>query len=1193
MLRSTWREALAALAVGLAGPWAGAQAQEVPAVDAEGRPAAADELRAERDRLWDDAKRLRNEGKLAEAAAAGERMLAIERQWLGEDHAEIVVSLEWLARVYKQAEDWTSAAARRRDALAWREAHQGVEHQETVDARLALLRAERDRLWDEAQRLRDEGKLAEAAAAAERMLAIERQWLGEDDGEVVYSIEWLAGVYEQAEDWPSAAARRREALAWREAHQEAGHWETVDARLALAHVQLLQGLSAEDRQRLADAAVKNQQALEFYDQGRPAEAIALANEALAIRREILGEEHRDTAQSLSNLGGLLRNLGDFAAAQPYDEQALAIRRKVLGEDHPVTALSLNNLGVLLQDRAAYAGARRYLERALAIRRKILGDEHRDTAQSLSNLGMLLEAMGDYAGAWPFLEQALAIYRKVLGEENRDTARLLSNLGTLLCSMGDHAAARPYFEQALAIRRKVLREDHPDTAYSLNNLGGLLLDMGDYAGARPYYEEALAIRREILGEEHLDTSVSLNNLGILLQATGDYAAACPYLEQALAIRRKALGEEHPDVATSLNNLGGVLLDMGDYAGARPYYEDVLAIRRKVLGEEHPLTAQSLNNLGFLLSSMGDDAGARPYLEQALLIVMMLVDDTALTQHETGQLRMSQDLRYFLHNYLSMLLRSGGDAGAAYQALLGWKGSVLVRQRAARLAAGEPELAQIIAELQAVVRQRSALLMAAAAYEPRWKEQLDELTAHKERLERQLSGQSAAFRAAAEQVQIAALQHALPVEAALVDYFEFRYSEPSADAPGTIDWRRSLVAFVVRAGGAVEIFDLGETEPIYAAVDQWRTSYGLSAEAQQAGALLRERLWAPLEEALGEASLVLISPDMALGTLPFAALPGAAPGTYLIEDVALAIVPAPRLIPELLARAPGLAAGEQDLLVVGGVDYDLRAAAFADANETPGGDLSTDELQDLYAVARSRGAVQRAAEGMQWSALPGAAREAAAISELFAAVGAAAGEEIAVLGGAAATEERFRELAPRQRILHLATHGFFAPEDGQSGLVLAEANHPPELPDDPAEFANLPEDGILTAEELAFLPLGGVELVVMSACETGLGAAEGGQGLLGIQRAFQMSGARTTVASLWKVDDAWTERLMTLFYRNALEKKQSYLEALRNAQLDILHELREHDRTVDGDDVRGTDAPGGPAAASSPYYWAAFTLSGDWR
>jgi CHAT domain-containing protein/Tfp pilus assembly protein PilF len=913
---------------------------------------------------------------------------------------------------------------------------------------------------------------------------------------------------------------------------------------------------------------------------------------------------------------------DGAGAAPAEPPVAAtgeVRDFTLEEQAQlVDAKAKNDEVVELYNHGRYAEALVIAREALAIRRRIFGEEHPAVAQSLDNLGNLLQAMGDYAGARPNLEQALAIRRKLLGEEHPDVATSLNNVGMLLQATGDYAAARPYLEQALAIFRKVLGQDHPAVASLLNNLGGLLKTTGDYAAARPYYEQALAIGRGVLGAEHPDVALTLNNLGVLLQATGDNAAARPYFEQALAIHRQVFGEENPATALSLNNLGSLLQAMGDYAAARPYYEQALAIRRKVLGEEHPAVAASLTNLGGLLETTGDFAAARPYFKQALAIVSGHLEATALALSERQQLDQSRTVQGYLDNYLNCLSSIDGQGDAAFRAALAWKGSILLRQRAARAAAGEPELAPLFADLQSAVRQWAAMTAATPQGDLRaWQERLDALKDRKEQLEVQLAGHSAAFRAATMTVGLDELVAALPEDAALVDYLECWRHEPSPETPGQIDWRRSLVAFVVRPGRNVEMFDLGEIKPIGAAIDAWRISYGRSTEAQAASRLLRERLWQPLEAAIGYAETVLISPDGALGKLPFAALPGRAQGTYLIEDYRLALVPVPRLIPTQVSNA-GDKQFDKELLLLGGVDYDHRDAG-SDHSYAPAG---------LLALAQGRSAARASAAGLTWDALPGAGAEVAAIRNLYRELVGLADDALSDVRGAAATEENFRALAPHCRILHLATHGFFATEDKKSalaveadngidsgfsddrpvpvsgfspgllsGLVLAGANDPPKMPDDPAEFENLPEDGILTADELAFLPLEGVRLVVLSACETGLGKAAGGEGLLGIQRAFQVAGARTTVASLWKVDDAMTQRLMTAFYRNVLEEKQSYLDALRNAQLEMLRELRDPSRrdALMADAFRGADDPmdANTLERGAPYFWAAFTLSGDWR
>ena len=205
-------------------------------------------------------------------------------------------------------------------------------------------------------------------------------------------------------------------------------------------------------------------------------------------------------------------------------------------------------------------------------------------------------------------------------------------------------------------------------------------------------------------------------------------------------------------------------------------------------------------------------------------------------------------------------------------------------------------------------------------------IEDLAGRKQSLETDLSRESAAIRAVTDVPRLADVQAALPEGAVLVDYVEFSMLDFAAERPGAPVWRRSLAAFVVRPGEEVELLLLGEADPIHAAVDQWRVGYGESPESKQAGALLRQQLWEPLLPAIGDATTVLVSPDGALGKFPFAALPGAMPETYLIEDVSIALAPVPRLIATLVddAQPTELA---HELFVVGGVNYNQRATVVA--------------------------------------------------------------------------------------------------------------------------------------------------------------------------------------------------------------------------------------------------------------------------
>jgi CHAT domain-containing protein len=265
----------------------------------------------------------------------------------------------------------------------------------------------------------------------------------------------------------------------------------------------------------------------------------------------------------------------------------------------------------------------------------------------------------------------------------------------------------------------------------------------------------------------------------------------------------------------------------------------------------------------------------------------------------------------------------------------------------------------------------------------------------------------------------------------------------------------------------------------------------------------------------------------------------------------------------------------MLAVGGIDYGTRRESAVEAPSS---------------AAEIRGTMT----GTSWRALPGTRRELDRIAALWSRPAG----ELARLEGPSATEETLEESLAGKRWVHLATHGFFQP-DGLparpdaasaeeiagaparlpargapglppgllSGLVCAGAN---------ASQAEGRDNGLLTAAEIALLDLSECELAFLSACETALGTRRGGEGMLSVQRAFHAAGARTVIASLWSVGDAATAELVGLYYANLWTKGRTKLDALREAQLELLARAR-----------AAGDASGAPAS------WAAFVLSGDWR
>src|SRR5262245_26567393 len=306
---------------------------------------------------------------------------------------------------------------------------------------------ERDRLDAEATKLGEAGKLDEMVAVWEKKLALERAVFGDVHEEVAASLAELGAMHEYCEDFDAARKARKEVLTLRTKLHGKQDWRVTDARLELQDLELRAKLDAKSRRRLVEANTLSKQVVRLEQQGRSRQALPLARQALAIRREVLGEDNRTVAQSLFNLGAQYRGVTQFTEAEHVYLQARDLTKKLLTENHP------------------------------------------DYAMSLNELAALYVAMGDYSKALPLLEQARESHRKLLTENHPAYATSLNNLALLYQDKGDYGKALSLYEQARDLYKKLLTENHPAYATSLNNLAVLYKDMGDYGKALPLYEQA--------------------------------------------------------------------------------------------------------------------------------------------------------------------------------------------------------------------------------------------------------------------------------------------------------------------------------------------------------------------------------------------------------------------------------------------------------------------------------------------------------------------------------------------------------------------------------------------------------------------------------------------------------------------------------------------------------------------------------
>ncbi len=943
----------------------------------------------------------------------------------------------------------------------------------------------------------------------------------------------------------------------------------------------------------------------YHFQGKHAAAEPLYADALAMRKRLFKGDHPDVAVSLDNLGLLYEAKGKLAAAEPLYADALAMRKRLFKGDHPAVAVSLNNLGLLYRFQGKLAAAEPLYADALAMRKRLFKGDHPAVAQSLNNLATLYEAQGRLAAAEPLLTDALAMRKRLFEGDHPAVAVSLNNLGLLYQSQGRHATAEPLYADALAMRKRLFKGDHSEVVKSLNNLGLLYRSQGRLAAAEPLLTDALAMSKRLFEGDHPDVAVSLNNLGLLYRFQRKHAAAEPLYADALAMHKRLFKGDHPAVAQSLNNLATLYDVQGRHAAAEPLYADALAMRKRLFKGDHPDLAESLGDLAGFYRTQSKFADAEPLFIDALAMFRRLTTTFAQDKSEGETLTLLADQQLTRDGFLCNEQARKADPASVYLQLWAEKGYVSRayerRQLQARAASSDPTAAKLLADLTDARLHRAELLLAPTPKDPATRNK--DIKTYDQRIEartRELKTRLPAI-ARIETLDAATptrLQKVLPAGCAVVDFLNYTHFTQDKDKPGAAGemWTPRYLAFVVTPE-AVAWADLGAAADIEAAIEAWRGAIGSGKDIPASlPTKVRELVWAKVRKELPATTrTVYVCPDAALCKVPFAALPGDKPGTILLEDFAVAMIPhAPFLLDKLLPaeKRKNPPAGT---LVVGGVRYDAELPALA-------GPKPADPL------------VKPGAK-LGWGFLPNTVGEADGV----AATAIRKKLTATRLDGGKATPTAVLAELPKAKYAHFATHGFFADPSFRgpfqldekdfemrggervgravnspllmTGLVFAGANDP-----------KAPGRGVLTGEALIDLDLSGLDLAVLSACETGLGDVAGGQGVFGLQRAFHYAGATNVVCSLWKVPDESTAALMNLFYQNLWDKNLSPMEALRQAQLHLYRNPGDIPGLAKGFRGKFEVVPGmggevaikpGKDGKAHPLLWAAFTLSGPGR
>jgi CHAT domain-containing protein/Tfp pilus assembly protein PilF len=924
-----------------------------------------------------------------------------------------------------------------------------------------------------------------------------------------------------------------------------------------------------------EAAALNNIGLIHHSLGEMQKALEKYSEALPIRRAI--GDRRGEAIALDDIGIIYDSLGETQKALEKYSEALSIRRAI--GDRRGEATTLNNIGAAYRSLGEMQKALENYSEALSIRRAI-GDR-RGEATTLNNIGGTYRSLGEVQKALENYSEALSI-RRAIGDRFGE-AIALNNIGIVYRSLGETQKALEKYSEALSIRRAI--GDRSGVATTLTSIGLVYQSLGETQKALEKYNEALSIIRAI-GDRY-GAAYSLNNIGEVYESLGETQKALEKYNEALPIFRAV--DDRSGIAATLNNIGAAYRSLGETQKAQDRFNEALSIRRA--RGERSREAQTLLGIAQVEQKRGNLTLARQSLEQAVSIIESIRANISSQELRASFFASRQE---FYQSYIDVLMRmQRQNPAASFDALAleaserararsllelltesradirqGVDGSLLERERSLQRLLNAKAAAQV-----ALLNRKHTSEQAEAAAK-----EIDSITAEYEELRTQIRARSPRY-AALTQPQPLNLteiqQQVLDPDTLLLEYslgdeasYLFLVSQTS------ITWRQlpkraeiEAVARRVRELLTAPQQQPGDTKAKYQArIKEAREGYWTQA------AELSRMLLGPVASQLGKKRLVIVA-DGALQYIPFAALPapstgnderrdsGAEPQPLFVEHEIVSL-PSASTLATLRRETAGRKPAKKRLAVLADPVFTnddmrvMRNVVKAGAKEkTRSADSDETDIDFLQMTRSSLETGVTGAEG-GFGRLLSTRREAAAILALVPER-----ERMQALDFEASRTTALRPELGEYRIVHFATHGMLNnihPE--LSGIVLS-------LVDEEGQ----PQDGFLRLQDIYNLKLS-AELVVLSACQTGLGKEIKGEGLIGLTRGFMYAGAPRVVASLWKVDDRATSELMKRFYQGLLGPEALRpAGALRQAQLSIWKEKQWRE----------------------PYYWAAFVLQGEWK
>ncbi|MEP7196059.1 MAG: CHAT domain-containing tetratricopeptide repeat protein [Saprospiraceae bacterium] len=911
----------------------------------------------------------------------------------------------------------------------------------------------------------------------------------------------------------------------------------------------------------------------LYLNGKLKEAEKYYLEAKSIYETTRKNDQPDYAWVLNNLGGLYWQIANYAESEKYYLEAISTRKRILGVQHPDYAWSLHNLAILYVDMGFYEKAEPLYLHAKEIRKINPGVESNDYAYSLNHLALLYDKLGNIELAEDYHLQAKEIFQKVRGTDHPDYAWCLGNLSQLYQEMGNYEKAEKYALEVISIREKVLGKNHADYASAISGLASIYLDKSEFEKAESLFIQACQLKENIYGKQHEEYAKSIVNLATYYQNVGDFSKSNSLLIESKTIRQKLFGTEHLSYAESLLLLANNTFETNHLQEAKSYYVSAKNIFYKLFGEKninYMACLEGLTNINIKRNKLPD---AISLIRSSREIQKSLILNASRHLSE-------QELSFYIQQYeykqnivFSLAQHSDSISDLAYNNTLFYKGFLMNSAIQIKHLVNLDSTTSIINNELKSFDRRLAKEYSKPSNE---RNSVSELEDHINTLEKDLTKKVTNLKELKSQITWKQVQEKLKSNEAVIEFIDYNYSFP--EQTDSIYYAALLIKPEFKKPKFILLCKGDELDSILQSKGARRLEYINDLYTfKNRGAVpiehkkrnLAELIYLPLQNELENINTIYYSNSGLLHRINLNAIPISESETIADKYQLIELNSSRQLaIPNISINK------NNDAILFGGINYDS--------------DSSLNNAQSMIASRAHQELTFQQKEpnsrGASWEYLPGTEREVTAIDKILNTNGV----NTHLLKSYQATEEYFKSIGidnnPSPKILHIATHGFFFsdPKGSRQSSVVSHQEEPVfKMSEHPMLRSGLllsqgnegwngdrasveGEDGVLTAYEISQMNLSNTELVVLSACETGLGDIQGNEGVYGLQRAFKIAGVKYLIMSLWQVPDKQTSLLMISFYKKWLENKMSIPDAFHAAQ----KELR---------DI-GLD----------PYQWAGFVL-----